>query len=79
MRGGYVFKSKLKGRRTLCTAVLFFSQRRVHESLFAGTVALIDEISTKRIHIEEKIKGREATTGNTSAVRRLFKFAQTQK
>ena len=57
----------------------FFSQRRVYESLFAGTVALIDEISTKRIHIEEKIKGREATTGNTSAVRRLFKYAQTQK
>ena len=36
-------------------------------------MALIDEISTKRIHIEEKIKGREATTGNTSAVGRLLK------
>ena len=57
----------------------FFSERRVYESLFAGIVALIDEISTKRIHIEEKIRGREATTGNMSAVRRLFKFARTQK
>ena len=57
----------------------FFSERRIYESLLAGIVALIDEISTKRIHIEEKIRGREATTGNTSAVRRLFKFAPTQK
>ena len=57
----------------------FFSERRVCESLFAGVVALIDEISTKRIHIEENIRGREATTGNMSAVRRLFKFARTQK
>ena len=58
----------------------FFSERRVYdESLFAGIVALIDEISTKRIHIEEKIRGREATTENTSAVGRLFKFARTHK
>ena len=35
----------------------FFSHRRVYESLFAGIVALIDEISTKRIHMEEKIRG----------------------
>ena len=57
----------------------FFSERRIYESLLAGIVALIDEISTKRIHIEENIRGREATTGNMSAVRRLFKFARTQK
>ena len=57
----------------------FFSERRVYESLFAGIVALIDEIGTKRIHIEKKIRGRETTTGNTSAVRRLFKIARTQK
>ena len=57
----------------------FFSERRVYESLFAGIVALIDEISSKRIHIEEKIRAREATTGNTSAVGRLFKFARTHK
>ena len=57
----------------------FFSERRIYESLFAGIVALIDEISTKRIHIEENIRGRETTTGNMSAVRKLFKFARTQK
>ena len=57
----------------------FFSERRIYESLLAGIVALIDEISTKRIHIEENIRGREATTGDMSAVRRLFKFARTQK
>ena len=34
----------------------FFSERRVYESLFAGTVAQIDEISTKRIHIEEGVR-----------------------
>ena len=57
----------------------FFSERRIYESLFAGIVALIDEISTKRIRIEENIRGRETTTGNMSAVRKLFKFARTQK
>ena len=31
----------------------FFSERRVYGSLFARVVALIDEISTKRIHIEQ--------------------------
>ena len=34
----------------------FSSERRIHESLFAWIVGLIDEISTKRIHIEEKKK-----------------------
>ena len=35
----------------------FSSERRVYESLFAWIVGLIDEISTERIHIEEKIRG----------------------
>ena len=37
--------------------VSFSSERRVYESEFAGIVGLIDEISTKRIHIEEEIRG----------------------
>ena len=58
MRGvvGYVYKSKLKGRRSLCIAALF-PQNDVYESLFAWIVGLIDEISTERIHIEEKMRG----------------------
>ena len=35
----------------------FSSRRRVYESLFAWIVGLIDEISTERIHIEEKSRG----------------------
>ena len=35
----------------------FSSERRVYESEFASIVGLIDEISTKRIHIEEEIRG----------------------
>ena len=35
----------------------FSSGRRVYESLFAWIVGLIDEISTERIHIEEKSRG----------------------
>ena len=57
MRGGYVYKSKFKGRRSLCIAALFFSERSVYESEFARIVGLIDEISIKRIHIAEKIRG----------------------
>ena len=40
----------------------FFSERRVYGSLFARVVALIDEISTKRIHIEEQIRGNVLST-----------------
>ena len=35
----------------------FSSERRVHESLFAWMVGLIHEVSIKRIHIEENIRG----------------------
>ena len=70
MRGGYVYKSKLKGRRSLCIAALFqqndaFTKVNLYGlknrlklfCIFAKIVGLIDEISIKRIHIEEKIRG----------------------
>ena len=46
----------LKGQSSLYSCP-FSSERRVHESLFAWMVGLIDEVSIKRIHIEEKITG----------------------
>ena len=35
----------------------FSSERRVYEGQITPIVGLIDEISTKRIHMEEKIRG----------------------
>ena len=70
MRGGNVYKSKLKGRRSLCIAALFqqndaFTRVNLYGlknrlklfCIFATIVGLIDEISINRIHIEEKIRG----------------------
>ena len=56
-----VYKSKLKqwlkGRRSFGYSRPFSSERRFYESKFARIVGPIDEISIKRIHIKEKIRG----------------------
>ena len=57
MRGRYVYKSKLKGRRSLCTAALFPQNDAITKVNLPRIVGLIDEIIIKRIHIEEKIRG----------------------
>ena len=44
----------LKGRRSLCTAALFPQNDAFTKVNLPG----LWEISTKRIHIEEKIRGR---------------------
>ena len=58
------YKWKLNGRRGLCIAASFSSERRVYESDFARIEGLIDEISTKGIHIEEEIRGNFLSTVN---------------
>ena len=52
LRGGYVYKSKLKGRHSLCVAALF-----PQSDASTKVNLMIDEITIKRIHIEEKIRG----------------------
>ena len=59
MCGGYVYKSKLKGRRSLCIAALFPQNDAFTKVNLPGFVGLIDEISIQRIHIEEKIRGHD--------------------
>ena len=44
-----------------CEKPPFPSERRIYECQFARIVRLIDEICTKRIHIEEEIRGRTLT------------------
>ena len=57
VRSGCIYKSRLNGRRSLCTAAPFPQNDAFFESEFAKIGGLIDEISTKRIHIVEELRG----------------------